>query len=114
LFSLIFAKAVYQWVEYFFRRKRILSDSSFKLIDEINFIRQREIILTNHRRIHVYSVILIVMSIFGVLLYDSSLTWIVGLLAAFFLASSKLLSFSLFNSFRLSEYKQQIKEAYAN
>lgn len=109
IFGVIILKSVYQLWQYFNKRKRLLGNESIDYSLEMDYIRKREALLTYHRRFHVYIVALCCIVIFILILNFIHLGQVIGVVLAILLVSSILLVFSLFNSFRLSEYKFQME-----
>ncbi len=111
---IIIAKSVYQSVDYFYRRKRLLDQNPIDFDLEYDYVKKREAILTKHRRLHVYSVLFSLIGVFIVISNYNQSKQILALLIAILIVSTMLLSFSLFNSFRLSEYKFKMKNSKNN
>lgn len=112
ILSIIFSKSVYQIIQYKNRRNNILSLAPIDTSLEKSYILKREEILTKHRRFHIYNIFgcSIVLCLFFIL--DVRNAQVVAIPFSLFLISCMLLSFSLFNSFRLSEYKFLMSKFY--
>ena len=109
VYGIIIAKSIFQFFQYLFKRNRLIGLPSIPMLEEMKYIRAREETLTYHRRLHVYSLLISFIGLIIMLLFFLSYHQIISLFIALGITSTMLLSFSLFNSFRLSEYKAQMK-----
>ena len=108
----IFSKSVYQIFQYKNRRRNILSIVPIDVSIEMEYILKREEILTKHRRFHVYNIFVCSVVLCFLFVFEVRSAQVVAIPVSLFLISCMLLCFSLFNSFRLSEYKFQMSKFY--